>query len=191
MKHLGLLDIIRSKTPQYPASLNIALIALFTPLTTVFTMLIQVPVPATEGYINIGEVGVFLSALLLGPVGGAIAGGVGSALADWITGWVIYVPWTFLIKGLEGLIVGLFSRRNAAFNAVVVVAAGLWMVTGYFLVEGFFLWGVAAAMIEIPGNLVQAGVGATIALIVATLVRPAMPFPREGPPVETESSTKS
>ncbi|MFX1486616.1 MAG: ECF transporter S component [Promethearchaeota archaeon] len=188
---MGIIDIIREKTPRYPASLNIALIAVFTPLTTALTMFIQVPVPATEGYINIGEVGVFLSGLLLGPVGGAIAGGVGSALADWVTGWVIYVPWTFVIKGMEGLIVGLFSRRRTAFNAVVVIAAGLWMVAGYFLVEGFLLWGVAAAAIEIPGNLVQVGVGATIALLVATLVRPAMPFPKEGPQEKEEPTTKS
>ncbi|MFX0067826.1 MAG: ECF transporter S component [Promethearchaeota archaeon] len=187
---MGLLDAIRSRTPKYPTSANIALIAFFIIITYLFTSFIQVPVPATGGYINIGEAGVFISALLLGPVGGAIAGGVGSAFADLYWGWTIYVPWTLVIKGLEGLIVGLFSRRKAVYNAIVVVAAGLWMVTGYFLVEGFILWGVPVAMVEIPGNLVQVAAGAIIALPVATISRQAMPYPAEGPPEKTESETK-
>lgn len=187
---MGLADAIRSKTPKYPTSLNIALTAIFMGITTVFTMFIQIPIPATTGYINIGEAGVFLSALLLGPVGGAIAGGVGSALADWITGYVFYAPWTLLIKGLEGLIVGLFSRRKAIHNAIVVVVAGLWMVTGYFIVQGFILFTVPIALVELPWNLLQVAAGAVIALPVATIARQAMPYPAEGPPEKIEPETK-
>lgn len=187
---MGLLGTLRKKDPQYPASLKIALTGILAALTMGLTAILQFPVPATGGYINIGEIGVFISALLMGPVGGAVAGGIGSALADVYLGYVFFAPWTLLIKGLEGLIIGLFSSRSRALNAVVVVVAGLWMVTGYFLLEGF-LFGVPAAMSEIPGNLVQVGVGASVAVPVAVLVRPVLPFPREESPVKTEPTTKS
>ena len=51
------------------------LTALFTALTCVATMLIQIQMPATQGYVNIGDCFVLLGAWVLGPVYGAFAGG--------------------------------------------------------------------------------------------------------------------
>ena len=53
---------------------RLVLAALFTALTTVMTMVIQVPSPM-QGYVNLGDCGVLLSAWVLGPAwGGAAAG---------------------------------------------------------------------------------------------------------------------
>jgi uncharacterized membrane protein len=100
--------------PQLPKSQLISLSALMTALVTVLTVLFQIYVPATQGYFNFGEVGVYITAGLFGPIIGGFAGGFGSMLADLATGYVIYAPGTLVIKGLEGLIVGYlsFSFRN-------------------------------------------------------------------------------
>ena len=45
---------------------RLVLAALFTALTTVMTMVIQVPSPM-QGYVNLGDCGVLLSAWVLGP----------------------------------------------------------------------------------------------------------------------------
>ncbi|MCD6410302.1 MAG: ECF transporter S component [Candidatus Verstraetearchaeota archaeon] len=90
---------------------ELALAAVFTALVCVATMSIQVYIPATRGYFNVGEVMVYTAALLLGARLGAVAGGVGSALADLLTGYVVYAPATLVIKGCEGFIVGWLSRR--------------------------------------------------------------------------------
>ncbi len=95
--------------PQMPKSLLISITALMAALVAVLTMAFQIYVPATTGYFNLGEVGVFISAILFGPIVGAVAGGVGSMAADIATGFVQYAFATLLIKGLEGFVVGYLS----------------------------------------------------------------------------------
>ncbi|MDO8124404.1 MAG: ECF transporter S component, partial [Candidatus Hermodarchaeota archaeon] len=56
--------------PQMPKSLLISITALMAALVAVLTMAFQIYVPATTGYFNLGEVGVFISAILFGPIVG-------------------------------------------------------------------------------------------------------------------------
>ena len=71
--------------------------ALFAALACVATMIIKVPTPGTEGYINLGDAIVILCGVILGPVWGFLAAGIGSCLADLIGGYFVYVPITFVI----------------------------------------------------------------------------------------------
>ncbi|OYT61126.1 MAG: hypothetical protein B6U69_04230 [Thermofilum sp. ex4484_15] len=112
-------------------AISIALVALA-------TLAVNVYIPATRGYFNVGEVMVYTIALLFGPKIGAIAGGLGSSLADILTGYLIYAPATLVIKGLEGLVVGYVSRlrvevspsRAKLIGLCVALALGLalWLV---------------------------------------------------------------
>ena len=82
-------------------------------LVAVATFLIQIPIPATDGYLNFGDIMIFVSALTFGPVVGGFAGGVGSAISDVASGYAsTYAPFTLIIKGSEGFIAGLISNRN-------------------------------------------------------------------------------
>jgi uncharacterized membrane protein len=158
-------------------TLVIALIGIFGALCCVLTMVPQIPVPATQGYINIGDAAVMLTSLLFGPIVGGIAGGVGSALADIFLGYSIYAPATLIIKGLEGVIVGLIANpknriKRIHYKDVMAVAlGGLIMVGGYFFYE-LIIYGVAAALTEVVLNgLVQYGLGIAISLLVTIPVR--------------------
>ncbi|MGB9854450.1 MAG: ECF transporter S component [Candidatus Bathyarchaeales archaeon] len=91
---------------------DLAVTALFTALVCVVTMIFSINVPATEGFFNIGESMVFLSALLFGPIVGAFAGGVGSMLADLLLGFPFYAPATLIVKACEGAVVGTLKKRN-------------------------------------------------------------------------------
>lgn len=71
---------------------HLVLAALFAALTYVATNIIHVPIPATDGFINLGDCVVLLGAFLLGPVYGAAAGGIGSALADILSGYAVFAP---------------------------------------------------------------------------------------------------
>jgi uncharacterized membrane protein len=168
-------DWFKSRSPDYPPTIGISLIGLFAAITTVFTVLIAIPVPATGGFINIGDVGVMLSGLLFGPIVGGLAGGVGSALADLILGFGFFSPWTLLIKGLEGFLVGLISRRQNSYLDIVAcfVVAGPWMVAGYFMVETAF-FGVAPALVEVPGNILQFVVGGGVSIPLTVVLRRAV-----------------
>ncbi len=151
--------------------------ALLTALVALATMAFQVPVPATKGYINLGDTVIFIAALLLGPKYGAVAGGIGSALADLLSPYAVWAPFTLVIKGLEGFIVGYIfykmfaARESVKAKAVSMMAGGLWMAVGYFG-AGIILYGIPAALVELPGNMFQAAGSAVLALpVVEVLVR--------------------
>jgi uncharacterized membrane protein len=106
-----------------------------------------------------------------------IAGGLGSALADVISGYAVWAPWTLVIKGLEGLIAGLigFSAFRAGKGlpprAILGLALGAaWMVVGYY-VAGGVLVGFPAAAVEVPGNLLQGFGSAAIAVPLLLALR--------------------
>jgi uncharacterized membrane protein len=91
---------------------RLSITVVFTALVSVATMSFSIYVPSTRGYFNIGETMVYTAALLFGPFVGAIAGGVGSMLADIFLGYYYYAPATLVIKALEGGIVGILSRKK-------------------------------------------------------------------------------
>jgi uncharacterized membrane protein len=76
------------------------------------TTALTIPVPATRGYFNLGDLMVYTAAVLMGPLVGGVAGGIGSALSDTYLGYYAFAPGTLVIKGIEGLIVGLFCSRR-------------------------------------------------------------------------------
>ncbi len=135
--------------------------ALAVALTAAATMALRVPVPATQGYINLGDAVIFTAAALFGARTGLLAGGIGSALADLLGGYAHWAPFTLVIKGLEGVLVGLLFRsslrsgRGIAFGGLSALLGGLWMVTGYFLTEAL-LYGWQPALSGLPGNGLQA-----------------------------------
>lgn len=148
---------------------RLAFQALLVAIVAVATMVIQVPMPGTQGYVNIGDAALFVIALLFGPRPGLVAGGVGSALADLLTGYAHWAPWTLVIKGLEGWMTGrlghaaLVARRRAGLQALAAMAvAGVWMVAAYFI-AGSLMESVAAALGSLPGNTIQASVSLVLA----------------------------
>jgi uncharacterized membrane protein len=66
---------------------------------------------STGGYFDVGEIMVYISALVMGPYVGAFAGGVGSMLSDALLA-PQFAPGTLVIKGAEGFIVGYLARKE-------------------------------------------------------------------------------
>ena len=147
--------------------------ALFAALSCVATMVIRIPTPI-GGYIHAGDAVVLLSAFLLGPWWGAAAAGLGSALADLIATYGLYVPGTFVIKFIVALLAGFLLNcrivRSALARAVIAGVIGeTFMVLGYLAYEALILGYGAAAAGGVPMNCIQGafGVVAGSALYVA------------------------
>ncbi|MFP3950843.1 MAG: ECF transporter S component [Candidatus Bathyarchaeia archaeon] len=153
---------------------ELAASAIMGALVAVTTILIQVPIPATEGFFNIGDAMVMVAALTFGPIVGAMAGGIGSALADFIGGWYVWVPFTLTIKGLEGFIAGYIMRSGGRLTPSRLVLAwfigGLEMVVGYFLVQ-VYMYGFNAALVEAPFNLVQMAAAGVVGIPLTLALR--------------------
>ena len=137
--------------------------ALMAALTTAATMVIHIP-SAFSGYIHLGDGMVLLSGMLLGPVAGAAAGGIGSMMADLLSGYAFYAPATLIIKALAAFSSGYLYRhlpsigRVGSFRTLAFLASG--MVCSVVVTGGYFLFELAvynwpAAVSNVPFNLVQ------------------------------------
>lgn len=161
--------------PQF-ALIQAALSGMFAALVTFATFIVQIPNPATKGYLNFGDIIIFVSALTFGPIVGGVAGSLGSAIADAISPYAYYAPFTFVIKGIEGVLAGLISnRRNTSRDIIAVTVAGIEMITGYFLAEFYPLQLGWAALTEVPGNISQIVVGGAIGIPIALYIRKRLP----------------
>lgn len=145
--------------------------ALMTALIAVGTMVVQIPTPATKGYINVGDSFIFLSAAIFGPAVGFITGGLGSGLADLLSGYAYWAPWTFIIKGLEGLIVALIFKKynNIYLKAVSLIIGAAWMVLGYYI-AGSIMYGFKASLADVPGNTIQGIASIIIGSILINII---------------------
>ena len=132
---------------------------------TLLLTLLSIPLPSGYGYVNLGDAGVFLCACLLPGGLGALAAGVGAALADLILGWAVYAPVTLLIKGLTALLAGLALRRAGKAALPLSLLCCLLIPLGYFLFETVLLTAPVAAVNVLPNSL-QAVIGATLGTLV-------------------------
>lgn len=90
---------------------DLSIAAMFTGVVCVATVILKMDIPATHGFFNVGDSMVYVTALLFGSAVGGIAGGLGSSLADVLLGFPYYAPGTFMVKGVEGLIVGYLGHK--------------------------------------------------------------------------------
>ncbi len=155
------------------ATQKIVISSLFAALICVATMRIKIPAPL-KGYINLGDGIVLLAAWVLPPAYGLVAAGLGSALADLFSGYVVYAPATFVIKALMAVVAyscyALFVKK--AKSTVSRVFSGILseivMILGYFLFEGI-LYGFVPSLVNIPANAVQAVAGIIIGVVLITI----------------------
>jgi uncharacterized membrane protein len=150
---------------------RIVIAALIAALCTVATMIIKVPSP-TGGYVNIGDSVVILAGWMLSPVYAFLAAAVGSALADVFAGYIVYVPATFLIKGIMALAAFFLARAigkktgNLVSKLLSGIAAEIIMIGGYLVFEGF-LYGFASALTNVPANAVQGAISLVLGVLLA------------------------
>ena len=140
-------------------------------------------VPNAMGYIHLGDGFVLLAAIILPKKYACFAGGVGAGLADIYGGYAVWAPWTLVIKIVMVLIVQLFFdflMKRASNGKHIAKIAGipfaelfayvlavLWTVSGYYVAQGFISGNWIAPVADVPGNVLQASVGAVIAILVS------------------------
>lgn len=153
------------------------------------TIFIRITTPLPGGYFNLGDSMIMIAAVFSGPLGGLIAGAIGSALADLSVGALIFAPITLVVKGMEGLVIGFLAKEYIKAGAnkkagtkshvmliTAIVAGAAIMVAGYFFAEAFVLglfdssFGIAAATAELVPNLIQGGLSAALGYILVLLL---------------------
>lgn len=157
-------------------ALKVAVVAVLTAVVVVFTLVI--PIPTTKGYLNLCDVAICFIAFTFGPVSAFLAAGLGTAIADLISGYAQWAPISFIVHGIEGLLIALIVRKQPLSKMRILLAAIGCVLTvslGYFVLSALFISTVAVAAAEIPPNMIQAGVGVVFGLALSKAIKRAYP----------------
>ena len=144
--------------------------AMFASLACVATMIIKIPSPL-HGYINLGDCIVLLTAWVLDPASAFFAAAVGSALADLFSGYAVYAPATFVIKGLMALaayfVYKLLAKKMPKLPSRILagLVAEIAMIGGYLIFESF-MYGFVPSLANVPANAVQGAAGILIGVLL-------------------------
>lgn len=154
---------------------RLTLTALMAALVFVLTVAVRLPT-AAGGYLHLGDAAVAFSALAFGPWVGAVAGALGTGLADLYGGYPQFAFISFLVHGIQGWLMGWLVQRRLKTPAVVlaVVCGSVVVVAGYFTAE-VLLYGVAVALSEVLPNALQSIVGAVLGISLYLAVKRAYP----------------
>jgi uncharacterized membrane protein len=151
--------------------------ALFIALTFVATMFINIRLPlmGNGGLIHLGNVPLFIAALVYGKKTGAIAGAFGMGLFDVISGWAIWSPFTFVIVGAMGFVVGLIAekmpgKRGLVYSLAVVVALII-KVVGYYFAEVILYGNWIQPFGSVPGNIMQVVLAGIVVVPLASRLK--------------------
>ncbi|MHC1719660.1 MAG: ECF transporter S component [Clostridiaceae bacterium] len=167
-------------------TLSLVQVALMIAMTTLVTMTIRVPI--FSGYTHLGDSMIFLAAILLGRKKAFVSASVGMLLADIISGYMMWAPFTFVIKGTMAFIAGTIAYRankngeSMINNIFGFVVAGIWMVLAYLVASGFitaylmsqdvtFIQGLIVSLRDVPANCLEVIVGILIAIPMCKLIK--------------------
>ena len=154
---------------------KIAVAALLAALTCVATMVIKIPSPM-KGYLNLGDCVVLTAGWMLSPVYGFLAAGLGSALADLFSGYAVYAPATFLIKGLMALVAWFVYKilckkiYSPVSRIISGILAEIIMISGYYIFEGF-MYGFSESLVNVPANAVQGLAGLVLGFVLIQILK--------------------
>ena len=146
-------------------------------LVFVATCFINIRLPIGQGgLIHLGNVPLFLVAIIFGKKIGAAAGAVGMGLFDLMGGWTPWAPATFIIVGLMGYTVGwIAEHKNDMMGYILaIVAACAIKIVGYYIAEVLIYGNWIQPVMSIPGNLIQIGVAAVVVLPIVGVLKKAL-----------------
>ena len=158
-------------------------IGILAAMCTIATTL-QIPF-GVGAMVHLGTAFLFTAAISFGGIYAGLSGAIGSAFFDLLMGFSPYTPWSFIIKGISGLIAGTIAHGlwPRPYNpdapwllrslAACVIAAA-WTLGGYIIAWWQVTGSLSVAFANSPGSLLTSGVGLVVALFLAPRLRKAM-----------------
>ncbi len=153
------------------ATKTLVINALFIALTLVATF-INITIPfmgmGNGALAHLGNVPLFIAAIVYGKKTGALAGAFGMGMFDLVSGWAIWAPFTFVIVGIMGFMVGLITEKlhfkPVVVNTIAIGVALIIKVVGYYFAEVIIYGNWYIPFGSIPANVLQVVVGGIIVI---------------------------
>jgi len=170
---------VTTKNKQKTNTRDLVETALLIALVFVATRFINIrlPISSNGGLVHLGNTMLFISSIVFGKKKGAIAGAFGMGLFDLLSEWAIWAPFTFIVRGIMGYIIGSIAwsngkkGNNTIINIVGIIISGIWMIFGYYITEVILYGNYITPLGSIPGNITQIVVGLIIGVPIAKVLK--------------------
>lgn len=146
--------------------------------TVVFLLTFIPKIPIPLGYAHLGDGAIFLIILLVGRRQGIWAACIGSAFADLLAGFPLWIGPTILIKYLMALSFALIIKDiemdgilKSSRTFIALVTGSLIMTTGYTLFGALLYDSLAAGLASAPGLLIKSAVNILAFYLAAWLLK--------------------
>ena len=150
---------------------KLTLVALCTAVVCVSTIAIQIPIPL--GYMHLGNCCILLVSVFFDITTGTFAGGVGSAMADLLSGYPQWIIPTLIIKGLMGYTIAYVSKKDgkrAKLNSVrtfIATSLGIViMIVGYTIFGAILYGSIASGVAQVPGLTLEGVLGMVLFYLI-------------------------
>ncbi len=149
---------------------QLTVLSLIIAFNVTLSYVVKIPVPATNGFVNLVEAGIFIAAILGGAKNGMIVGGLSGLLLDLFAGYPQWMFFSLVIHGFEGWVVGYFAYQKKNISVVIgLILGSIIMIIGYFF-AGVILYNWAAGWASILGNIAQSIMGLILALVMVPVI---------------------
>lgn len=148
---------------------RLVLASLFVALSFIFTYFVKIPFP-TGGYFNVGDAFIMLAAIIIDPLTGVLVGALAGGLSDLFAGYVLFIPFTVLAKGLEALMAGFIYQKTRGLLRYVGVVIGPLVMVAIYALSYIILFDKATMIANLPFDLAQAGIAIVLTIIILLLL---------------------
>lgn len=144
---------------------QMTLIGLLSAITFLITF--YFPIPLAFGYFNFSDAVIIFASVFIHPYAGVTVGMIGAGLADLVSGYSAFIPFTVIAKGVEALLAGYLYRAfkgNLKFIALYIggLSMAMMYIPAYMLIEE----NVWAFVKTTPFDIAQGIIGASLAWIL-------------------------
>lgn len=172
--------MIQSSKKAKITTLDIVLTGILTSLVFIFTYFVNFTLPFSfngGGLVHCGNVMLFIAAIAFGKEKGAIAGAFGMGLFDLVSGYIVWAPFTFIIRGAMGYLVGYIAHLNGAegkkigLNLLAMILSAFILIPGYYITQVILFGNWIAPLSSIPGDISQLVIGLFAIVLVPPVIK--------------------
>lgn len=127
-------------------------------------------------FVSLSDVFIFVISIIFGPIVGLLSAGFGSFFGDMIA-YPTTMFFSLIIKGLEGLVIGLIayrfknsSKKHTFIWLFAMFIGSIIMIGGYFLTKALFYGTLETALISLLPNVLQALIGIISAILILNIL---------------------
>lgn len=143
-------------------------------LVVAISLLIIIPIPASNGFFTFADVGIITASLLFGPIGGLVVGAMSGGLIDLLSGYAQWIIFSAIIHGAQGYLAGLAKDKNLKKQLAYFVLSVVVMVLGY-AIGNWLLYGTfTSAIAGLFTNILQSSLGVIIAIPLSNRLKPVV-----------------